>query len=243
MYCSNCKTDVTAVNGYCERCGMSVQARLCPNGHVMDPSWTECQNCPPEARASGGAAKDTTVVESPRQAGDFTTAATLLEGDAGGAPAPRQGSSKARTVVDSGGPGPSSSKKKTVFDSASAAAGGAVQPARGPESRLVGWLVSFSLNPAGSDYRVREGRNTIGADAEECDILISESPTVSSRHAVLMYRDGKFLLRDSDSTNGTYLNGRDIFGEGAVPVSNLDRIKFGNVECALYAIQTETAEA
>lgn len=242
MYCSNCKTDVTAVNGDCERCGMSLQARLCPNGHVMDPSWTVCQNCPPDARSVSGPAKDTTVVESPRRSGDFTTAATLLEGDGGPAPTAREGRAKARTVVEAGAPASSSSKKKTVFDSASAP-GSAVQPSRAPESRLVGWFVSFSLNPAGSDYRVREGRNNIGADPEECDILISESPTVSSKHAVLMYRDGKFLLRDSDSTNGTYLNGKDVFGEGAVPVKNLDKIKFGNVECVLYAIQTAEAEA
>ena len=41
-----------------------------------------------------------------------------------------------------------------------------------------------------------------------------------------MFRDGSFLLRDSDSTNGTYLNGKDIFGEGArddiLSLANID---------------------
>ena len=71
---------------------------------------------------------------------------------------------------------------------------------------VVGWLVAMSGEQKGQDFRVRDGQNILGS-APEADIRLSD-PTVSSKHASLRYKDGKFFLIDLDSSNGTYLNDR-----------------------------------
>jgi hypothetical protein len=42
-----------------------------------------------------------------------------------------------------------------------------------------------------------------------CDVVL-EHPTVSRQHARLSFRDGCWVLRDLDSTNGTRVNGRRV---------------------------------
>jgi FHA domain-containing protein len=49
----------------------------------------------------------------------------------------------------------------------------------------------------------------IGRDPE-CDVVLS-NPTVSREHARLTFRDGRWILQDLDSTNGTVVN-RDPIG-------------------------------
>jgi hypothetical protein len=48
----------------------------------------------------------------------------------------------------------------------------------------------------------------IGRSAR-CDVVLTNS-SVSRRHARLTQRDGCWILRDLDSTNGSYLNGRPV---------------------------------
>jgi pSer/pThr/pTyr-binding forkhead associated (FHA) protein len=40
----------------------------------------------------------------------------------------------------------------------------------------------------------------------DCDLVLSEL-TVSRRHARLIFRDGRWILQDLESTNGTIVNG------------------------------------
>ena len=42
-----------------------------------------------------------------------------------------------------------------------------------------------------------------------CQIVLGDD-TVSRRHAELRYEDGRWLLRDLGSSNGTYVNGRCV---------------------------------
>ena len=49
----------------------------------------------------------------------------------------------------------------------------------------------------------------VGRDPECCDVVF-EHPTVSRRHAQLHLRDGAWVLKDLDSTNGTTLNGKRV---------------------------------
>ncbi len=64
----------------------------------------------------------------------------------------------------------------------------------------------------------------IGRDAGN-DIVIADS-TVSGNHAVLTYKDGVFRLRDVDSTNGTFVDGKKIT-ETILP--NNVAVRFGKV--------------
>ena len=40
--------------------------------------------------------------------------------------------------------------------------------------------------------------------------LVLQRPTISSVHAEIIERDGKLVLRDLQSTNGSYVNGRRV---------------------------------
>lgn len=42
-----------------------------------------------------------------------------------------------------------------------------------------------------------------------CDVVLGDD-TVSRRHAMLTFRDGGWIVRDLDSTNGTRLNGQHV---------------------------------
>lgn len=75
-------------------------------------------------------------------------------------------------------------------------------------SRLVGWLVTYTLDPNGVDFRLYEGRNIIGKDFT-CGVCLND-PKVSGQHAILLFRNDKFRLKDNLSTNGTFVNGEDI---------------------------------
>ncbi|MBR5640285.1 MAG: FHA domain-containing protein [Muribaculaceae bacterium] len=92
-------------------------------------------------------------------------------------------------------------------------------------SKLVGWLVTYSLDPQGVDFRLFEGRNILGKDFS-CSVCINDSK-VSAQHAILLYRNGKFMIKDNLSTNGTYVNGEDIEDDSVV-LNDGDIIQIGD---------------
>lgn len=76
--------------------------------------------------------------------------------------------------------------------------------------KMVGWLVSFTIDENGIDFKLYEGRNIIGAD-QGCDITVSGDQAVSGKHLTILHRMGHFKFRDEFSTNGTFIN--DVFVE------------------------------
>jgi pSer/pThr/pTyr-binding forkhead associated (FHA) protein len=102
---------------------------------------------------------------------------------------------------------------------------------------LVGWLVVFSGAQRGEDFRLREGKNSIGSDAGN-DIVLSDAH-VSGRHASIntLMKDGErvFVLRDLDSANGTFLNADEEPRFYEELVDN-DTVKFGTVVCKFKCV-------
>ena len=89
---------------------------------------------------------------------------------------------------------------------------------------IVGWFVAMNGEQKGEDFRVRDGKNVVGS-ASDAQILLRDS-TVSAQHASIRYEDGKFLLTDLDSSNGTYLNDRKIARE---QIRDNDVVRFGDI--------------
>lgn len=104
---------------------------------------------------------------------------------------------------------------------------------RKSKGRIVGWLVSYSHNPDGEDFRVYAGYNRIGANPV-CDIQL-EDETVSGSHAIIVYRDGRCLIKDDLSRNGTFVNGREI--TEAHPLQSYDQVRIGNTYLTFVAAQ------
>lgn len=115
------------------------------------------------------------------------------------------------------------------------------QPVYGKPIR--GFLYSISRNMVGEFWPLRIGKNTIGS-SPKCDICLSEA-TVSETHASITIRvlenQEKTIasLKDTDSTNGTKINGEDVDFD-ANKLQNGDIIRFGtNYECLLLLIDTK----
>ncbi len=90
---------------------------------------------------------------------------------------------------------------------------------------LVGWVVSFTIDKMGADFRLYEGKNIIGS-APDCEITVTGDKVVSSKHATILFRNNKFRIKDEFSTNGTYVNDKDIEDE-TVLLMDGDTIKIG----------------
>lgn len=73
---------------------------------------------------------------------------------------------------------------------------------------VVGWLVALNGKHKGQDFRIREGKTSIGS-SEDNDIQLTDE-FVSAHHATIKFvqKDGEriFILTDMDSSNGTFLN-------------------------------------
>ena len=59
-----------------------------------------------------------------------------------------------------------------------------------------------------------------------CDIVVAQ-PTVSGEHCRLSVQDGKYVLEDLESTNGTFVNGYRLTPRAPVLVSRTDQITLG----------------
>lgn len=100
----------------------------------------------------------------------------------------------------------------------------ATTPLQQTEKRkLVGWLVTFSNDEYGRDFKLYAGKNRIGSGASG-DIVISD-PSVSAEHATILFRDNEFLIKDNFSTNGTKINGASV-DEGKL--KDGDELKLGS---------------
>ncbi len=101
------------------------------------------------------------------------------------------------------------------------------------KGRIVGWLITYSHNPDGEDFRIYAGYNRMGANPV-CDIVL-EDETVSGSHAIIVYRDGRCLIKDDLSRNGTFVNGREI--TESHPLQSYDQIRVGNTYLTFVAAQ------
>ena len=194
---------------------MSNEFKKCPNGH-----YYQGDHCP-YCKTSGG------------KVGNDSPAETVLYGSKNVQPprGPEYGQSPTETfsgpvnrppqttvVGDGGGfdsnPRPARLSSHTVFEEYETffpASDGSTRVEQGgyrETRKLVGWLVSYTLDPMGVDYKLYEGRNIIGRNVE-CNISVNDN-MVSDRHAVILFRSGKYSITDSQSSHGTFVNDRDI---------------------------------
>ena len=94
--------------------------------------------------------------------------------------------------------------------------------------KLRAWLVTFDLKDMeyGVDFKIEEGRNTIGKAASS-DITIDDNE-VSSNHALILCKRDKFMLTDELSSNGTFLNGEDLTPKAVYDLKDGDEIEVGH---------------
>jgi hypothetical protein len=75
---------------------------------------------------------------------------------------------------------------------------------------------------AGESFRPAGERTRIGR-SPDCDVFLDDV-TVSRNHAVLVQREGGFVVEDQGSLNGTFVNRRRI---DSAPLENGDELQIG----------------
>jgi pSer/pThr/pTyr-binding forkhead associated (FHA) protein len=99
----------------------------------------------------------------------------------------------------------------------------------GSKRKLVGWLVSYTLDEAGTDFRLFEGKNKLGRNHAN-DIRIFQDSKISSEHATLLFRGNDLYVKDELASNPSYHNNKEIKPGETVEVADGDKLKFGDHE-------------
>ncbi len=92
-------------------------------------------------------------------------------------------------------------------------------------------VIYLSKEPGDEKIPVLYWENSIGRE-KTCDILLSE-PGVSRDHAVLKRREGGWIIADTNSRAGTFVNEQKI--ETQTPIRPGDRIRIGEAQLVLTA--------
>jgi pilus assembly protein CpaF len=87
----------------------------------------------------------------------------------------------------------------------------------------------------GAERRETFEKNEINVGRVQGNDLMLPKGNVSKHHARLLYRDGRFIVTDLKSTNGTYVNGRKI--SQATIVREGDKIYIGD-----FVLRLETGQ-
>src|SRR4029078_8498042 len=93
----------------------------------------------------------------------------------------------------------------------------------------------------GAERRETFDKNEINVGRVQGNDLMLPKGNVSKHHARLLYRDGRFIVTDLKSTNGTYVNGRKI--AQATIVREGDKIYIGDFVLRLDGGQAQAEAA
>ncbi len=87
-------------------------------------------------------------------------------------------------------------------------------------------LVVLSQGLTGLSYELKVEKTTVGR-IEDNAFQIAE-PSVSSHHCEFLLRGNDVVVKDLNSTNGTFLNGQPVTGEAVVKAGQI--VRLGQVE-------------
>ena len=93
------------------------------------------------------------------------------------------------------------------------------------ETGDLGYLIS---NSDGQQYKITKTPYFIGRAPDKTNCCIRHNIMVSRIHACIVFYGELLCIRDNNSTNGTYLNGKKLNHEDIRPLSDGDIIIFGD---------------
>jgi hypothetical protein len=203
--------------------------KKCNNGHFYKEDLNACPYCPggkPAGNSNAGGDLDKTMI--PGVGGGSDSAKTEVFGNT-------SLSGEQTKVFGGGNSGASAAPKDLgrtfiggVTDSEEVDdSGKKIETAPRSARRIVGWIISYTLDPMGVDYRIYEGSNTIGRNPGNT-ITITKDVTISGEHVNILFRQGKFYIKDKMTANGTYLDGEELEVEKAYQMVDGNEIRIGD---------------
>ena len=100
-------------------------------------------------------------------------------------------------------------------------------------------LVLLSEGFTGRSYELKVETTTIGRVADNAFEIPDAS--VSSHHAEIILRGPEFIIRDLNSTNGTFLNGQPLTGEAPLKPGQI--LRLGTIEMRLESGSSTVAQS
>lgn len=196
---------------------------LCPSGrHTMDPNWKVCPYCDGENRS-----RQQTAHPKPE----------LVK------------STSSRKTSISSSPAPNIRRETRPMQENNPQSSFGGSGGQGDTRRIVGILITYSWLNYGDIFKIREGKNYIGAGNVSrepgdppCEIQITTDQKLSSAHALILCRNNVFEILDLASSNGTYLDGKMVPTRGADLPDNAI-IKTGSTEWTFMKIQPVEGES
>jgi hypothetical protein len=212
MKCLSCGKENIPNAKFCKFCGAQLAARhkTCANGHNYDANLDQCPYCPQAevtATISRAITSAKTIIDKPDN-----TKTNVNE---------KQQAGKAQTKTAIDGKTLIFGSKTNINEETSIAG-----------NRLVGWLVSFELDPAGMDFKILEGRTKIGRNST--NNIVIDKPEISDEHVLLLCRNNKIIIQDQLSANGTFVNGEKV--EERTEIKDNDVIKLGSISFKIKII-------
>ena len=92
-------------------------------------------------------------------------------------------------------------------------------------------LVVLSEGLTGRAYELKVDKTTIGR-VDDNTFPIPEG-SISSHHCEILLRGNDVVIKDLNSTNGTFINGQQVTGEGVLKPGQI--LRLGQVEMRLEA--------
>lgn len=90
-------------------------------------------------------------------------------------------------------------------------------------------VVLTDVNSPAKSFRVPLSQSiVVGRKKGLCDIALDYENSVSGKHCEILVKDGKFYIKDLQSSNGTYVNGSKVLTESEIFSGNV--LKFGRLE-------------
>jgi len=118
-------------------------------------------------------------------------------------------------------------------------------PEAKPELEAETFIAHFALNgkPRQVELTFKEKQRRSVGRTKENDLSL-EDPSVSKIHAALVLNaERQLMVADTGSTNGTFINDKRIAYGRAFPITDADRVKFGNIEIAFAHVRRAVEEA
>ena len=206
---------------------MQGEFKQCPNGHYYQGE--SCPYCKTGNNNEGASTSLKTEVFAGGEGGDSQLIGQL--------PTETQGfyGDESKTTLLIGGQKPAVSdvvppSNRTVFGDETEIiempGGKKVEKKTYRSSRkLVGWLVTYSFDAMGVDYKLYEGRNTMGHDVD-CNITVND-PMMSGKHATILFQENVYFLKDEFSTHGTFVNDVKMYPNSSQEIKDGDIIRLG----------------
>ncbi len=213
--------------------------KKCKNGHYYDKDLDKCPYCPsPDANIPEGSDYDRTIADVGRANAKASSSPnpnlektqifdTNNESEISSDKTSVFNDQKAHDHSTLNSPAPVDFSKTIIIDNEPNSNSRSSKPEEHIIRKLVGWLISYTIDEKGVDFKLYEGRNTIGKLPSN-NICIPNDNSISGHHLTILFRNNKFKIRDELSTNGTIVNGNEVETSQIFEIKDGDTILIGN---------------